>query len=64
MHLMFNFLGKAISGRLMEIDLAEFKHVLGSESDQITCNIASKLGRSQKGIHCRFKQLGLVPKLG
>ena len=36
------------SGRPMEIDLAELKHALESESDQITRNIASKLRRSQK----------------
>ena len=43
------------SERPMEICLAELKHGLESGSDQITRNIASKLGRSQKDIHCRFK---------
>ena len=52
------------SGRPTEIDLAELKYVLESESDQSTRNIASKLGCSQIGIHYQFKRLGLVPKLG
>ena len=47
----------------MKIDVDELKHVLESGSDQSTCNIASKLGRSQKGMHYRFKRLCLVPKL-
>ena len=48
----------------MEIDLAELKHALDSESDQIIRKIASKLGRSQKSIHYQFEKLGLVQKLG
>ena len=36
------------------------KHALESESDQSTRNI----GRSQKGKHYQFNQLGLVPNLG
>ena len=48
----------------MEIDLAQLKHALESGSDQITRNIESILGCCQKDINCRFKQLGLVPKLG
>ena len=43
---------------------AKLKHALVSDSDQSTRNIASKLERSQKGIHYQFKLLGLVPKLG
>ena len=52
------------SGRPTEINLAELKYVIESESDQSTRNIASKLGCSQKGIHYQFKRLDLVPKLG
>ena len=48
----------------MEIDLAELKHVLERRSDQITRDIASKLGCIQKVIHYLFKQVGLVTKLG
>ena len=52
------------SGRPMEIDLPELKHVLESGSDQISRNIASQLGCIQKVIHYLFKQVGLVTKLG
>ena len=48
----------------MEIDLAELNHVIESGLDQITRNIASKLGRTYMGIHYQFKQLSLVSKLG
>ena len=48
------------SGRPMEIDLAELRHVLKSGSDQITRNIAGKLGCIYMGINYQFKQLGLV----
>ena len=52
------------SGRPLEIDLTELQHVLESELDHSTRNVASKLGCSQKGIHYQLKKLGLVPKLG
>ena len=50
------------SVRPMEINLAELKHSLDTESDQSTTNIENNFGHSRKSI--TFKKLGLVAKFG
>ena len=55
---------KSKSGRPIELNLDELKHVIESDPTLSTRSVASNLGCSHHAIQYHFKELRLVSKLG